>query len=487
MAIKLRVVSEHYRELGENRSRVFGVNGGSVGRAPDNDWVLPDPKRVVSGHHFIVQYHGGKYWLSDTSTNGVFVNDADDPVSVRGRCELRDGDRLRVGDYDIVVSVDNRIDFLPGTSDEHSAAKHMGGDIGHSLDLDALLTPRDTDASGSLPLHNAFGVKVNSEARAALLEALQRSVDANGEAGGADAAHGRTDSVVPLSFAPTATQPVTPHALAQATAKATAERAAAEAQAHSKTQSQSQPPAQEWSMRTRAITRDELADAVARRQSRAEARERVVPFYQQASTWADLKSAVHAFCRGAGIDPGSLTPEAQAMLPLVAGQVLREAVVGLNDVALARTSGPAGAKVAGVPPPPGGSSNPLRSSTSIEQALQRLFESHNRLYAGPVDAMRDVLQETKEHEAALAAGMRAGLAAVLEQLSPVNIADQFEHGRARALAPGQDPRPKYWEHYAELYRLLRQQAGPDELPHPFIEAFGQEYARARAQLRTRRS
>ena len=43
MAIKLRVISDQYRELGENRSRVFGVNGGTVGRAPDNDWVLPDP------------------------------------------------------------------------------------------------------------------------------------------------------------------------------------------------------------------------------------------------------------------------------------------------------------------------------------------------------------------------------------------------------------------------------------------------------------
>ena len=45
MAIKLRVISDHYRELGENRSRVFGVNGGTIGRAPDNDWVLPDPGR----------------------------------------------------------------------------------------------------------------------------------------------------------------------------------------------------------------------------------------------------------------------------------------------------------------------------------------------------------------------------------------------------------------------------------------------------------
>ncbi len=51
MAIKLRVISDHYRELGEHRSRVFGVNGGTVGRAADNDWILPDAKRLISGHH----------------------------------------------------------------------------------------------------------------------------------------------------------------------------------------------------------------------------------------------------------------------------------------------------------------------------------------------------------------------------------------------------------------------------------------------------
>jgi type VI secretion system protein len=474
MAIKLRVISEQQRELGENRSRVFGVNGGSVGRAPDNDWVLPDPKRVVSGRHFFVQYHGGKYWLNDVSTNGVYINDADDPVSVSGRVELHDGDRLRLGDYDIVVTVDNRIDFLPAAAEEHSAFKHLDSDIGHNLDLDSLLTPRDPSDSGSVPMHNAFGVKVNQEARAALIEALQKSAASRDEAG---AGSPREESVVP-GFAPTATQRVTERvrpAPEPATAPSSAPAPAGA------------PQTPEWALRTRQITREELADALARRQSRAEARERSVPFYQQASTWSDLRSAVHAFCRGAGIDPASLTPEAQAMLPLVAGQLLREVVVGLNDVALARTSGPAGAKIAAAPAPPGGSSNPLRTSTSVEQAIQRLFESHNRLYAGPVESLRDVLLETKDHEAALAAGMRAGLAAVFEQLSPSNIADQFEQGRARLLAPGQDPRPKYWEFYADFYRLLRQKAGPDELPHAFVEAFGQEYARARAQLRSRRS
>ena len=181
MAIKLRVISDHYRELGENRSRVFGVNGGTVGRAPGNDWILPDPRRVVSGHHFEVQFHSGKYWLIDTSTNGVFINDADDPASDTGRVELNDGDRLRVGDYDILVSLDNRIDFLPASGEEQSAAKHLDSDIGHSLNFDNLLTPRETASSDSLPVGNAFGVRLDAAARANLLESLQRSAQSPGE------------------------------------------------------------------------------------------------------------------------------------------------------------------------------------------------------------------------------------------------------------------------------------------------------------------
>jgi type VI secretion system FHA domain protein len=345
----------------------------------------------------------------------------------------------------------------------------MESEIGHSLDLDSLLTPRDPGESGSISMRNAFGLKVSQDARASLLEVLQKSVatlsDGPAALGNGAEPAGRADSVVPGSMGA---------APAPAPAAAPAKKPAAD------------NAAPDWAVRTRAISREELADALARRQSRVEASKRTVQLHQQASTWADLRSAVQAFCRGAGIDPASLTPEAQAMMPLVAGQLLREAIVGLNDIAQARTAGSIGAKVAATPAAPSGSSNPLRTSKSVEQAIQRLFESHGRLYAGPVDSLRDVLQETKDHEAALVAAMRAGLDAVLEQLSPTNVADQFEQGRARMLAPGQDPRPKYWEHYADFYQLLKQQAGTDELPHPFVEAFGQEYARVRTDLRNKR-
>lgn len=472
MAIKLRVISEQAQDLRENSSRVFGVNGGTIGRAADNDWILPDPRRIVSAHHFQIQFHGGRYWLIDTSTNGVFVNDSDEPASVTGRIEMREGDRLRMGDYEIVVSVDSRIDFLPATGDERSAEKHIDSDIGHNLDLDSLFSPRDTGESGSLPVGNAFGVRLDSEARANLLETLQRSVESLSESSFQPGRTGRFDSVVPQSIVPdTAPPPAAP---------------AEPPPPPLKTFPKPSPGSPEWAMKTRQITKTELEDVLAKRKTRVEARDRAVPFHQQASAWTDLRSAVQAFCRGAGIDPTTLSAEAQAMLPLVAGQLLRETIVGLGDLARTRTSGPLGAVVAALPLSPGHSSNPLRSSSSVEQALQRLFESQGRMFGGPVDSLRDVLQETRDHEQAMAAGIRAGVEAVCGQLSPTSIADQFEQGRARQLAPGQDPRPKYWEHYSEFFRLLTQQAGSDALPRAFTDAFEQEYRRVRAELRQKR-
>jgi type VI secretion system protein len=413
MAIKLRVISDQHRELGERRTRVFGVNGGSIGRAPDNDWILPDAKRVVSGHHCEIEYRNGSYWVKDISTNGVFINDAEEPASQAGPVQLTDGDRLRLGDYEIVVSVDKRTDFLPSPGEESSAAKSLDSGINAKLDVNNLFRSRDDTDPGSIPVKNAFGMKPST---------VRQLTEETGE------------EEIP---APPGT-----------------------------------PPDGDWAMKTRPVTKQELADALSRRKNRTDARERSAPYHQQASTWTDLRSALQAFCRGAGIEIGSLTPEAQSMLPLLAGQLLREAVVGLIDLQHAR-----GKDTPGTPTPTG--SNPLRTSQSVEQALQRLFESYGRLAGGPVDSMREVFVEIRDHDAASA------VHELLGQLAPANVADQFERGRSRALAPGQDPRPKYWEHYLEFYRVLTQ-GGADGLPHQFTEIFQRAYSKAREELRNRR-
>lgn len=107
MPLTLKIISKQRHILGADSTRVFSVRGGSIGRAPDNDWVLPDPDRYISGHHAAIDYRSGAYYLRDNSTNGVFVNHSDEPVGRGTPLRLYDGDELRMGDYLFEVSIIN--------------------------------------------------------------------------------------------------------------------------------------------------------------------------------------------------------------------------------------------------------------------------------------------------------------------------------------------------------------------------------------------
>ncbi|MDJ0928141.1 MAG: type VI secretion system-associated FHA domain protein TagH [Gammaproteobacteria bacterium] len=105
MPLRLRIVSENAQLLGDEHEKEFDSCGGSIGRALDNDWVLPDPKRYVSGRHALIDFHGGAYYLVDTSRNGVFVNGSDTPVGRGHPQRLFDGDRLRLGAFDVACAI----------------------------------------------------------------------------------------------------------------------------------------------------------------------------------------------------------------------------------------------------------------------------------------------------------------------------------------------------------------------------------------------
>src|SRR5579871_2224571 len=116
MALRFTVISEQQRSLGERASIVFGTGGGSIGRALDNDWVLPDPQNYLSAHHARVQFRDGAFYLLDTSSNGVYVNDETRPIGRCGEHLLRGGDRLRLGAYDLKVTIASDADNAPEAS-----------------------------------------------------------------------------------------------------------------------------------------------------------------------------------------------------------------------------------------------------------------------------------------------------------------------------------------------------------------------------------
>ena len=46
----------------------------SIGRGPENDWVLADPERSISKRHCMLAYRSGCWQIADLSTNGTFVD-----------------------------------------------------------------------------------------------------------------------------------------------------------------------------------------------------------------------------------------------------------------------------------------------------------------------------------------------------------------------------------------------------------------------------
>lgn len=108
MALELKIVRDPCRELVKHKSRLFGAEGGTIGRAPDAFWVLPDPKRYLSAYHCGVEFTDGEYWLRDSSRNGVYLNGAREPVSHGHRVPLRSGDHVRMGEYEFSVKVYER-------------------------------------------------------------------------------------------------------------------------------------------------------------------------------------------------------------------------------------------------------------------------------------------------------------------------------------------------------------------------------------------
>src|SRR3954447_16988024 len=103
----LRFTIENVPNLPDGGPISFVVTGRrsvDIGRDQHLDWTLPDPTRYISGKHCEIHCRDNSYWLHDVSTNGTFLYGSDQRV--RSPYELKSGDRVVIGHYIIVVSID---------------------------------------------------------------------------------------------------------------------------------------------------------------------------------------------------------------------------------------------------------------------------------------------------------------------------------------------------------------------------------------------
>ncbi len=105
MTLVLNVLSTDQYTPRHSIQHEFRQESGSIGRGQGNSWVLPDEQKYLSGQHATIEYRDTQYILTDTSTNGVFVNHSDQALGKGCSTSLNDGDVLRMGIYEISVSI----------------------------------------------------------------------------------------------------------------------------------------------------------------------------------------------------------------------------------------------------------------------------------------------------------------------------------------------------------------------------------------------
>ena len=415
MALRLRVVSEHAIGLADEATKVFGVHGGSIGRGTDNEWILPDPERYLSGKHARVDFRGGTYVLVDTSSNGTYVNGAQVPLGKYHDYLLKDGDYVRLGEYELLVSIDASNDFPPeesaivaydGQSPSSAVKKCTANDLGEDLDLSQLLEPSDllSGDSGVRP-RNAYGQAVPGGDEVPMQTRAELEADAAG----------------------------TP-----------------------------------WHMMTRPLKVES---------AKPESAAISPPRPQSPALFdGDFDVGLTAFCRGAGIDPVNISTEARAAALQLAGQLLREAVVGLMDLNQSRNEFRNRFRIP--PPANDGAESPLNFSRGVDEALVRLLTTLS-IRAGSVEAIRQNFRELKAQNTASLTATRAAFEEFLGRVDPKDLEERFERATKRGVFGSQN-KTKYWDLYSEMFAGLVQRPA-DGFPHLFTETFAKVFE---AKMRT---
>jgi predicted component of type VI protein secretion system len=180
MPLQLKIVSEHKEILGEDCERMFLEDGGTIGRSLENDWILPDPDRFISGRHATVDFQAGAYYLADVSTNGVYLNEEPEPLGKGNPRRLFDGDKVRMGDFEFMVSLDEGEDLaMPPPTAVSVVPDHIEQLVPEDVLNTGVQLMDEEELTGDNEFHSAlFGTPANAKKETAAVEKRENPFEA---------------------------------------------------------------------------------------------------------------------------------------------------------------------------------------------------------------------------------------------------------------------------------------------------------------------
>ena len=461
MNLILELVSRDGQDPSGEPRKVFGVEGGRIGRASDCDWVLRSP--YISRYHATICCIDGAFHIVSTSENGVALNDAHTTLPQLENQALKDGDHLFIDEYEIAVSISAAVPVAMPTA---LAAPEEPVSIEEELTRES---PLLRTAFGLDPLRNFTPSPPPANTRP------QESAW-NHSPGLAD--HFMPPPVAPLppvaparvalpadwdrTHFPTPAAPTVPPPALVLSPTPVALPPTPAAPPSSSVQLPT-PPAH-----LLASPPPPAPAQLPTPQPTVPASSRDTP---SAPPAADSGSAfdLSAFLRGAGIDPDSLSPEMAGTL----GRMLRAAVQGLIDALHTRADFRDQFRLP-VTRVKKSENNPLKFAVDADDAWVSLLRKRADRYLGPLDAMDDAFDDIRTHHLAMVVGMQAGFESVLNRFNPKTLAQEFDKRSRRGALWPVPAGVRYWRQYVDLFENLT----VGEPQATFRRLFGDEFAHA---------
>ena len=437
MSLCLTITSYHKITPGQCAEKSMNQGSMAIGRSSDNDWVLPDPERLVSSQHCVIQYKDGRYYLTDNSTNGVELVNAGIRMR-RGNSELlQDGELIRIGDYEIQARIDfsvQGVESQPFAGESPNSFEALMGAVAGPVTPAPMpqpaIAPQFQGASSMDTLPDLFDflspTAVPPPTVPDHVPCEQHDF------------RPPTPVAVPVVEAPPVSGSVIP---------------------------------EDW---------DLFGDAPAPLVSAPPPPPPTAPIIppppvvEPMLPVADSQQPdlLQAFLRGAGLDQLRLDKaQAEAQMESI-GRSYRLMVEGLIDVLRARASLKGEFRMQQTMIQPA-ENNPLKFAPNAEEALLLLLRHGNQAFMAPDLAVRDSFDDLRAHQLAVMAGVEAAIKHLLTRFEPAQLEERMgKPGGLSSIFNG-SRQAQYWQQFTELYSNISREAQED-----FQDLFGREFSRA---------
>ena len=465
MRLKLDLARNDGKPLTSVESQTLDRRAMTIGRGPDNDWVLDDPERHMSKRHCTVEYRDGQYVLIDTSTNGVFLNHAPERLERNRAVVLADGDIFAAGVYEIAVRVlddeplavaeevpDRNDPFadLPPPYEDPVERKRQVRATDSFESPDGFVKTLDAPDAGLVDDRDPFGLGGPASTRHDIIgDDFDLSTDAapgsgsDGLGGGARALIPEDDDLIGPGYETGAEHDVMEgHSVAD----------------HVPTEQDYFKPPQ---------VAETIPDNWSGEIGAGAAPAAPSPAAASAAQGSSDVASARAFLAGAGMEGLEVTDQELEQLMRTVGATFRQMVEGMREVLMTRASIKSEFRIDKTMLK-AKENNPLKFSTSGEEAMKALLHKPAAGYMPAERAVQEGFEDIRAHQLAVMAGLQVALTALLKRFDPEMLAKRLEKSSLLSSKKAQ-----YWDLFTELYQEIAREAEDD-----FQNLFGREFSRA---------